>query len=227
VRQLKPPGWGVVKSLGLIGSGPVGLVHTQKIGIQSEKPTCTKALEFTQFASPCGTDARLLSGEQRTSHFKLVTSVDDPAPDMRCRLADLQSWPRERRRALSVFMAGVAMPAMGDQLFDKLHGIGWQKTLRIPGEDGPSSDGRPTMQQHRRPNTRAGNPYGRGNHSNTVAGPSQCDERLRRDAFEQHARPNVRDMACGLEPAMRGKARAETQQRFVCKLRHFEHGTPT
>jgi hypothetical protein len=54
----------------------VVLVHTQKIGIQSEKPTWTKALEFTQFAWPCGTDPRLLSGEQRTSHFKLVTSVD-------------------------------------------------------------------------------------------------------------------------------------------------------
>jgi len=56
----------------------VGLVHTQKIEAQSEKPTWTKALEFTQFACPCGTDPRLLSGEQRTSHFKLVTSVDDP-----------------------------------------------------------------------------------------------------------------------------------------------------
>jgi hypothetical protein len=55
----------------------VGLVHTQKIEAQSEKPTWTKALEFTQFACPCGTDPRLLSGEQRTSHFKLVTSVDE------------------------------------------------------------------------------------------------------------------------------------------------------
>ena len=69
------PRVGVVKSLKLIGSGPVGLVHTQKIEAQSEKPTWTKALEFTQFACPCGTDPRLLSGEQRTSHFKLVTSV--------------------------------------------------------------------------------------------------------------------------------------------------------
>jgi hypothetical protein len=73
----------VVKSLALIGAGPVGLVHTQKIGIQSEKPTWTKALEFTQFAWPGGTDPRLLSGEQRTSHFKLVTSVDDPNPDFK------------------------------------------------------------------------------------------------------------------------------------------------
>jgi len=68
----------VVKSLAVKDAGPVRLFHTQKIGIQSEKPTWTKALEFTQFACPCGTDPRLLSGEQRTSHFKLVTSVDDP-----------------------------------------------------------------------------------------------------------------------------------------------------
>jgi hypothetical protein len=66
---------GVLKSLEHLSFGPVVLVHTQKIGIQSEKPTWTEALEFTQFA--CGTDPRLLSGEQRTSHFKLVTSVDD------------------------------------------------------------------------------------------------------------------------------------------------------
>jgi len=56
----EPPGVGVVKSLKLIGSGPVDLVHTQKIEAQSEKPTWTKALEFTQFACPCGTDPRLL-----------------------------------------------------------------------------------------------------------------------------------------------------------------------
>src|SRR6266404_3772796 len=72
------PWWGVVKSLGDLSSGPVRLVHTQKIEAQSEKPTWTKALEFTQFACPCGTDPRLLSEEQRTSHFKLVKSVDDP-----------------------------------------------------------------------------------------------------------------------------------------------------
>jgi hypothetical protein len=73
---------GVVKTLKFIQAGPVGLVHTQKIEAQSEKPTWTKALEFTQFACPCGTDPRLLSGEQRTSHFKLVTSVDDPTADI-------------------------------------------------------------------------------------------------------------------------------------------------
>jgi hypothetical protein len=69
----------VIKSLSPYGTGPVVLVHTQKVGIQSEKPTWTKALEFTQFACPCGTDPRLLSGEQRPPHFKLVTSVDGPA----------------------------------------------------------------------------------------------------------------------------------------------------
>jgi hypothetical protein len=51
----------VGKSLEPFALGPVGLVHTQKIEAQSEKPTWTKALEFTQFACPCGTDPRLLS----------------------------------------------------------------------------------------------------------------------------------------------------------------------
>jgi hypothetical protein len=60
VRPLRRGGWGVVKSLGDLSSGPVGLVNTQKIEAQSEKPTWTKALEFTQFACPCGTDPRLL-----------------------------------------------------------------------------------------------------------------------------------------------------------------------
>src|SRR5258708_7393538 len=81
-RVVRPSGWGVVNSLARRGCGPVGLVHTQKIGIQSEKPTWTKALEFTQFACPCGTDPRLLSGEQRTSRFKLLTSVDGPKRDI-------------------------------------------------------------------------------------------------------------------------------------------------
>jgi hypothetical protein len=54
----------------------VALIQAHKVGVQSEKPTWTKALEFTQFACPCGTDPRLLSGEQRTSHVKLVTSVE-------------------------------------------------------------------------------------------------------------------------------------------------------
>jgi hypothetical protein len=54
------PWWGVVKSLEYYRRGPVVLVHTQKIEAQSEKPTWTKALEFTQFACPWGIDPRLL-----------------------------------------------------------------------------------------------------------------------------------------------------------------------
>jgi hypothetical protein len=74
----------------------VGLVHTQKIEAQSEKPTWTKALEFTQFACPCGTDPRLHSGEQRTSHFKLVTSVDDPKGDIAESPTRVSFWTRDR-----------------------------------------------------------------------------------------------------------------------------------
>jgi hypothetical protein len=42
VRPLNPP-VGVVKSLVLIGSGPVGLLHTQKVRIKYKKPTNTSA----------------------------------------------------------------------------------------------------------------------------------------------------------------------------------------
>jgi hypothetical protein len=31
-------GWGVVKSLALLGRQPVGLVHTEKVGIKYKKP---------------------------------------------------------------------------------------------------------------------------------------------------------------------------------------------
>ena len=82
----------------------MGLIHTQKAEVQSEKPTWTKALEFTQFACPCGTDPRLLSGEQRTSHFKLVTSVDDPNSDIRpdLRLAAIFYGPPSRMIRFSI-----------------------------------------------------------------------------------------------------------------------------
>jgi hypothetical protein len=88
----------VVKSLALIGTGPVGLIQAHKVRVQYKKPTWTKALEFTQFACPCGTDPRLLSGEQRTSHFKLVTSVDDPdcvkTPALKLRVEFLSQFRR-------------------------------------------------------------------------------------------------------------------------------------
>ena len=32
------PRWGVVKSLALIGAGPVGLIHAHKMGIKYKKP---------------------------------------------------------------------------------------------------------------------------------------------------------------------------------------------
>ena len=51
---------------------------------------------------------------------------------------------------------------------------------------------------------------------------AKCDQRLRRGAFEQHARPDMRNVAGSLEPAMRRKAWCETQQRLVGKLRYIE-----
>src|SRR5258706_4128468 len=39
VRPLRRGGWGVVKSLGDLSSGPVGLLHSQKTGIKYKKPS--------------------------------------------------------------------------------------------------------------------------------------------------------------------------------------------
>jgi hypothetical protein len=60
--------WGVVKSLGPFARGPVVLVHTQNFRLPIRK-------------AHLGTtsDARLFSGEKRTSHFKRVTTVFDPS----------------------------------------------------------------------------------------------------------------------------------------------------
>jgi hypothetical protein len=44
---LKPVGWGVVKSLELIGSGPVVLIHTQEIRVLKKQKThfCGRKLQ--------------------------------------------------------------------------------------------------------------------------------------------------------------------------------------
>ena len=47
VRPLKPT-VGVVKSLALIGAGPVGLVHTHRVGIKYKKPPRLAPTEFSQ-----------------------------------------------------------------------------------------------------------------------------------------------------------------------------------
>jgi tetratricopeptide (TPR) repeat protein len=112
-----------------------------------------------------------------------------------------------------VFVAWIAAPAMGNEFVNELHRIRWQETLRVPGGDRPSSDRHAAMHHHRRPDARTRNSYRGWNHRNAVTGPGQGNQRLRRDAFKQHARPNVRDLAGGLEPAMRREDRAETQQR--------------
>ena len=79
------------------------------------------------------------------------------------------------------------------------------------------------MHHHGHANSGARNPHRRGNQRNAVAGLGQCDQRLRSDAFKQHARPDVRDLAGSLEPAMRREAWSEAQQRLVGKLGHLEH----
>src|ERR1700688_4152523 len=51
-RVVRPSGWGVVNSLARRGCGPVGLVHTQKVRYQSEKPTYVSCVPSTCVPSP-------------------------------------------------------------------------------------------------------------------------------------------------------------------------------
>jgi len=59
VRPLKP-GVGVVKSLELIGSGPVVLIHTQEFQLQKNQKThfCGRKLQDDLWAQGCGLDVR-------------------------------------------------------------------------------------------------------------------------------------------------------------------------
>jgi hypothetical protein len=43
-QRRKAQGWGVVKSLAGFGCGPVGLVHTCKVGIKYKKPLGLKLI---------------------------------------------------------------------------------------------------------------------------------------------------------------------------------------
>lgn len=52
------PRWGVVKSLALIGAGPVGLIRTQKVGIKYKKPLKEKGSVWDQALVRC--DAALI-----------------------------------------------------------------------------------------------------------------------------------------------------------------------
>jgi hypothetical protein len=55
---------GVLKSLEQLSFGPVVLVHAQKIGIQSEKPTETKAGKvFSEIRLPCAFRSTSVFGE--------------------------------------------------------------------------------------------------------------------------------------------------------------------
>src|SRR5436305_890968 len=96
--------------------------------------------------------------------------------------------------------------AVCDHLFDERLGVAWQESLRVPSCDRPLANWHIAMHHHRYVNARTWNLNRRGNHSNAMASLGQCDQRLRGNAFEQHARPNMSNLARGLKPTMRGKA---------------------
>ena len=112
---------------------------------------------------------------------------------------------------------------MGDQLFDELHGIRRQEALRFPGSDGPSSDRRSAMHHRPGPTSPRGIPYRRE--------PRQCRGRPA-NAISVWGTTLSSSTAGGCARSGRQprtshatRSASEPQQRFVGKLRHFEHRT--
>src|SRR3979411_2736001 len=61
------PGWGVVKSLELIGSGPEGLIHMYKVGIKYKNAPRLKVTSSRPSSSARRCGARVHSCRLRTS----------------------------------------------------------------------------------------------------------------------------------------------------------------
>src|SRR6202022_4505808 len=131
--------------------------------------------------NPRGTIADCWGGSvkfcARTGFALLHVSGIDPKPTL------VTIWLGQLGRSLDVFSARIAAPAMSDYFVDELHGIGREKSLRVPRSDRPSSDRHTAVHHHGHANSGARNSHWRRNHSNTVASLAQCDQRLGSDAF--------------------------------------------
>ena len=67
--------------------------------------------------------------------------------------------------------------------------------------------------------------YVGGNDRDPITLFGERDKRVRGEALHQHARPDVGNVACRLEPQAQPEIPPE-QQRFVGKLRDFQHLPP-
>jgi hypothetical protein len=111
---------------------------------------------------------------------------------------------------------------MGRERADELLRIGRQEPLRIPGDVRPAADRRAAVDQ-RHGTDEAGRHARIGRKDrDPIAGRRQRDERVRCAAFQQHARPDIRHLAGGLEPLARPEFAAQQQQRRLGQVGDLE-----
>ena len=108
------PWWGVVKSLGYYRRGPVGLVHTQKIEAQSEKPTCLLPLKPGDRPQSCSSRSRTSSPRRdRTRSAGKMASGASLLPQTYVGEILPRWWPRLRARLRVEFS------------YPRVTGMGW------------------------------------------------------------------------------------------------------
>src|ERR1700674_1904177 len=138
--------------------------------------------------------------------------------------ADRLLRPRQRWRASREVAVRIRSRGIDHELLDEILGVGSQEPLWMPGDRLPSSDRCPAEEQRDGANLSAGDQHTRGNHRDPVPAGRQCDESLGGGAVEEHARPDVRDLAGGMEPFTRAEAAAQWQERLVCQLGDIKGG---
>ena len=102
-----------------------------------------------------------------------------------------------------------------DKFLDEAFGIERKRALRIPADHRPSPYRSATL--HKRCNVDAfdANGHGRRQDSDAISGRRQVDECVGRAAFQEHTRPHMRDLTCGIEPGTRSEFMPKQQQGFV------------
>jgi hypothetical protein len=112
------------------------------------------------------------------------------------------------------------------EFVDELLGISRQETIRLPCDAQPAADSCAALQQWNGANATRNDDRGRDNRD-TIAGTRQSDGRVRSAALKEHAWPNARKPACGLEPVTRSKFVAEKQKSFVGEFGDVDRAAAT
>jgi hypothetical protein len=113
------------------------------------------------------------------------------------------------------FSTGVVSPAIPREFIDELLGINGQEPLRLPCDPQPAADSCAALQEWNAANVTGRNDDGGRDHRDTIARTRQGNGRVRSAALKEHAWPNTRNPARGLEPITRSKFVAEKQKRFA------------